>query len=141
MRRSDLRQARIDADFDIPRTTAQQRRFAAGRNYAGPLLRKAKAAWKALAKANAPERPLEGALGLEISLFYKSSVEKPQYKTTRPDWDNAAKIVQDALAAAGWFADDARVAVGHVLKVNWPWHDHVVIVANELGELDDEGNT
>jgi Holliday junction resolvase RusA-like endonuclease len=127
--------AEIDCDFDIPRTTAQQRRFGSQGNYAGPLLRRAQASWLALARKYAPKKPLEGAVSLNVSLYYHSArVRDAEYKTTRPDLDNTLKLIQDALVKAGWLKDDAAISAIVAEKTLIPGNEHVYIFVEEIAE-------
>lgn len=40
----------------------------------------------------------------------------PAWHTSKPDYDNIAKAITDALTKAGIWADDAQVAIGSVVK-------------------------
>ena len=67
------------------------------------------------------EPPREGPLGLYIVAKFlrpKSASKRkpPVYKSTKPDADNIAKIVKDALTGIVW-RDDAQVAYLAVRKV------------------------
>lgn len=88
------------------------------------------AAWKALvvraareALANSGGQRLAGAVRLEVEFRFKppaknaDRIGKPH--TQKPDADNLAKLVMDALTAARVFGDDALVAETVVRKV---WH-------------------
>lgn len=72
--------------------------------------------WRALvadaARANLPERPLEGPIGcrLVFHLPRPKSRRRSVWSQTRPDVDKLARGVLDALTAAGAIDDDARIA-------------------------------
>lgn len=126
---------RINQEFDIPRTTAQQRRFAAGANYPSPLLRRAQATWLALARKHAPEKPLKGPVALWVVLYYHSDkVDGTVFKTTRPDLDNTLKLIQDALAKAGWMKDDGAICAIHATKFFTSENESVYIEAKEISQ-------
>ena len=73
----------------------------------------------------APSTPLEGPLSVTIGLYYPyrkcdSAAAKDGatvWKVTRPDLDNLAKELLDALVSCGFFADDSLVADFHMYKV------------------------
>lgn len=87
--------------------------------------------WKELlmwqAKACRPKAPLRGALLLRL-LFHlprpkhhfnaRGGVKPgaPAYKSTKPDFDNLAKAVADALTQMGYWQDDGQIAVAQITK-------------------------
>ncbi len=67
--------------------------------------------WRAMQEA--PPRPLDGPLELEVLFLFERPKSLPKgqaLKWTKPDFDNLEKAVADALTRAGWWADDGRVA-------------------------------
>jgi Holliday junction resolvase RusA-like endonuclease len=59
-------------------------------------------------------------IALSITLFFtrpKSTPKWVAWKISKPDADNVAKAVMDAMTAAGWWNDDAIVAHLIVYKV------------------------
>lgn len=79
-------------------------------------------------------RPMEGPISLHVTAFFKvpdswSKVRKAQAlgrpHTQRPDCDNLAKQIGDALNRIAW-ADDSQVAVLMVCKV-WADRDETVV--------------
>lgn len=87
-------------------------------------------AWKSAIAAEAsqhkPAAPLSGPVRLRICFYIQrpkghytaGKIERglratsPHYHTGKPDADNLAKAVMDALTQCGWFwVDDAQVAV------------------------------
>lgn len=80
-------------------------------------------------QALAPEQPLDGPLRVDLYMYYlrpdkhygtgrnagKLKPSAPIWKTTRPDRDNADKIILDALNKIFW-TDDARVCAGEIIK-------------------------
>ena len=92
-------------------------------------------AWKsciaAAAAQHKPAAPISGPVRLRIAFhlprpkghYTSGKIERglrataPNYHTGKPDADNLAKAVMDALTQCGWFwADDAQVAVLTAIK-------------------------
>lgn len=66
-----------------------------------------------------PKTPSEAPIKLTVYLFF--SLKYPRklwgtYKTTRPDCDNYAKELIDAMTAVGFWKDDAQVVDLHIVK-------------------------
>lgn len=84
--------------------------------------------WKrAVAEAGrvlCPATPLEGPVRVTLTFLMKRPQRLMRKKdpagrvwhTAKPDFDNAAKAVADALTDAGWFRDDAILCDVRVLK-------------------------
>jgi len=72
----------------------------------------------------APETPLQGAIRLEIDIFYswrKSETKKNRATgrmpvTTKPDLDNWVKQFNDCLTRLAFWRDDAQVFDMHLTK-------------------------
>jgi len=82
--------------------------------------------------------PMTGGVGLTIAAFFgvpKSASKRQRERmlngeipcTKRPDWDNIAKIVSDALNGIAW-DDDAHIVRGTVSK-DWSKSGFLVIEA------------
>jgi len=72
-----------------------------------------------LAKQKRPDKPFHGPL--ELTLYFgfpliKADKGKDTAMTTKPDFDNMAKSVCDALTEAGFWYDDSQIVFGKVLK-------------------------
>ena len=66
---------------------------------------------------HAPEKPLEGALSIQIKFFKPKPKSKPKnviHWTTRPDLDNFIKII-DALNGVFWL-DDSQIVEMYATK-------------------------
>ena len=63
------------------------------------------------------DRDIE-ARDIELALDLRGKVREsaPRWHTSKPDYDNIAKAITDALTKAGIWADDAQVAIGSVVK-------------------------
>ena len=66
-----------------------------------------------------PKTPSQNPIALTVCLFF--SIKAPRrlwgtYKTTRPDCDNYAKELIDAMTAVGFWEDDAQVVDLHIVK-------------------------
>lgn len=116
---------RLDLDIDpteLP--TAQQKGVTRdGRVYTKPEIRRAKGRLLALladgTRFGRPRWPEEARLAgpwactIELVYAFKSTrrADRGRPKATRPDLDNLAKLILDALTASGLFwADDGQVA-------------------------------
>jgi Holliday junction resolvase RusA-like endonuclease len=80
--------------------------------------------WKAVfmaAKAHKPKPRFEDTpLEMDVVLFFSRPKSKPawaHWKTTKPDVDNVAKAVMDAMTSAGWWDDDAIIVKLNVQKI------------------------
>lgn len=79
--------------------------------------------WKACymtAKLNRPKQPIEGPISVKMRLGFPRPKSTPKWAVwhrRRPDADNVAKAVLDAMTAAGWWKDDGAVAELIILKI------------------------
>lgn len=100
--------------MQIPRTTHQQKRvnFQTGQFYEDSKLSSAREYLMLALKCIAPDKPLEAPIYLKVSwLFHcKDKRRWNKYKTTRPDLDNAQKLLQDCMTKLGFWADDGQIA-------------------------------
>lgn len=121
----------------IPSGTAQQRKIAMNngmiRSYPSKSLQRTRAIYD---KALAPITPehLTGAIKLTLVFYYATSDKKKrqlEYKVTRPDCDNLAKVFIDSLMHHGWFEDDSQICT---LSVSKRWSDRAMI----LMEIEEE---
>lgn len=125
----------INNNFKIPSATAQQRRHGAnGRTWRSPGLALAIATWRAALEPHAPHAPMWGAVALHITFYYHGRCSDPRRKTTRPDLDNLAKVVIDAMTAVGFWRDDSQVVSLSLAKYVVPWEEGVVIEVGECPE-------
>jgi len=89
--------------------------------------------WKL--KEHSPAEPLDGTLSVEITwAFERKGQSDFEWKNTRPDLDNLAKLLLDELVRAGIIADDSRV-VELTLRKLWAPKDAAgikIIVAKIL---------
>jgi Holliday junction resolvase RusA-like endonuclease len=103
----------------LPTATAQGQGY---RRYKSGKKKYAEAFFLAIMEQHKPARPLTGALKSCITLTYpltKQQIKKGLTlvpKDTRPDYDNAAKIINDAINKAGLWEDDCKVADGRIVK-------------------------
>lgn len=81
-----------------------------------------------------PDRKLSGAVRLSVTwLFPCGDMHRPgEYRITKPDTDNLQKLLKDCMTAAGFWMDDAQVAMEQVQK---RWNDipGIFIAAEEIG--------
>lgn len=90
---------------------------------------KDKQSLREVVQSKAPDKPLQGPLRVDLYLYYarlkghygtgknagKVKDSAPLWKITKPDRDNADKIVLDSLNKIFWI-DDAQVCDGRILK-------------------------
>lgn len=63
-------------------------------------------------KKKAPEKPWNCPIYLKTAWYFKRPKgKKGRLKTTKPDTDNLIKTLKDCMKKAGFFKDDALVAV------------------------------
>ena len=70
-----------------------------------------------------PARPLTGPVSLKLAFVWPYRKSEPKKnriglipKTTKPDWDNLAKTLQDVLTRLRFWEDDAQVYSASVDK-------------------------
>lgn len=96
----------------------------------------------ALLLPHQPEKPLEGALKLEIRWVYswrKSETKKNKAKgemwcITKSDCDNLCKMFNDCLTRLAFWGDDAQVSILHFEKL----YSDKPRIEVKITELDDE---
>lgn len=104
-----------------PRSTAQTRRHTrAGQTYRTPANRRAVATLRAAFEKFTPRIAFKGPVALEAAITFPSRSPRVLPRTCRPDADNLAKDLLDALQATGFFLDDSQVACLTVRKFNGP---------------------
>ncbi|WP_305177798.1 RusA family crossover junction endodeoxyribonuclease [Faecalibaculum rodentium] len=109
-----------------PRATGQMRkavRTARGvRFYDPPHVAAARKTLLEGVKVHAPEAPLEGPVKLSCTWAFEAQRKKDcgTWKVTRPDTDNMQKLLKDVMTLAGFWKDDAQVAMETCRKV---WTD------------------
>jgi Holliday junction resolvase RusA-like endonuclease len=82
--------------------------------------------------------PLDGPLQVEYRCYRPrpKSAGKSIWAATRPDWDNYAKAIGDALQGILW-VEDSRITDGRVLKLFTSEMPRIEIIVRKLsqGEL------
>ena len=111
-------------DGKIPAGTAQYKRInmKTGRFYDSPNIAKARRFYNfhfSLAKVRAGiKEPIHDPISLAIDFEYKAprkmDINAP--KQTRPDLDNAVKLIQDCLMSSGLIQDDSLIFAIHISK-------------------------
>jgi Holliday junction resolvase RusA-like endonuclease len=94
-----------------PKSTAQQRQFfGKGKTALKPAAKKASATWQAIVEQHKPEKPLQGALFVRIGVTWFKNTDKAYIpRTVKPDVDNLAKLILDAMTKSGYWQDDKQV--------------------------------
>lgn len=127
---------RIVLHGEVPKATHQSNlrvlrtkggRWFVGKTSKSPVLKWMKqiedAARKSLSR---PTKPLAGALAVLIEFTFQRPKSRQRkgieitYKVCKPDLDNAAKSVLDAIGEAGWWVDDSQIAVLILIKKEAP---------------------
>ena len=102
----------------LPTSTAQQRKFTRFGSYLPDAGKYAKAFWQAVMEGQKPEAPFKGPVRVKVVLHYPHTQKTVRQatadnlrvaKTSRPDLDNASKMILDAMTKAGYWADDSQV--------------------------------
>lgn len=86
-----------------------------------------------------PEKPLEGALSVEILWAYSWRTSEPKknkvngfkYCDTRPDADNICKLLFDTLTRLSFWKDDSQIADLNFKKI-WSDESKIIIKINNL---------
>lgn len=103
----------------LPTTTAQSQGY---RRYKSGKKLYAEAFFLAVMEKYAPAKPMTGPLISCITLTYPLLKEHIKQgltlvpKDTTPDYDNCAKIINDAITKAKIWEDDAKVFDGRIVK-------------------------
>ncbi len=105
-----------------PTSTAQQRQFfGKGKTALTPAAKKASATWQAIVEQHKPEKPLQGALFVRIGVTWFKKTDKAYIpRTVKPDVDNLAKLILDAMTKAGYWQDDKQVYNLNIAKFDGP---------------------
>lgn len=107
-----------------PTATAQQKglcvRDGRIRAYTKPRQKAIDRMYWVLLYNHRPRVPMEGAVAVAVRFYYPANETQKRLhkklgvdvlpKVTKPDVDNAAKSLVDAMTRAGFFRDDAQVA-------------------------------
>ena len=127
---------------DPPRVTAQEKgqNRATGAYYKPQKLRDAEDLYYLSALAHRPPRPIQGPVELRVVFAFRAgeSHRGGEYKTTKPDTDNMIKALKDMLTRAGYWKDDAQVAVETVIKL-WRTIPGIQITVTELPKMAEVG--
>lgn len=90
-----------------------------------------------LLKPYQPDTPITGPVHLAIRFVWPYRKSEPRKnrcnlipKTTKPDWDNMAKTLQDVMTKLGFWLDDAQVFSASVGKW-WGYEPGITIVIQE----------
>ena len=93
-----------------------------------------------LLKPYQPARPLTGPVSLKLAFVWPYRKSEPKKnriglipKTTKPDWDNLAKTLQDVLTRLRFWEDDAQVYSASVDKW-WGEEPQITITVQEGSE-------
>ena len=104
-----------------PTVTAQEKRVSVHNGkpvfYDSFEIKEAREVFLANLKHFAPKKPMSGAISLTtVWCFPKGKHAHGEWKTTKPDTDNAVKLLKDCMTACGFWHDDAQVASETIQK-------------------------
>ena len=105
-----------------PKSTAQQRQFfGKGKTALTPSAKKAAATWQAIVEQHRPSKPLAGPLTVMLGVsWFRKGITEVVPRTTKPDVDNLAKLILDAMTKAGYWYDDNQVCDLRITKYDGP---------------------
>lgn len=106
--------------MQIPSMTAQQKgiNFDARKVYTKKELLAIKQKYLAYLAPHRPEQPIKGPICLNVDFCYPAGKthQDGEWKKTKPDTDNAVKLLKDCMTQAGFWKDDSQVALETVAK-------------------------
>lgn len=116
-----------------PTSTAQQRQFfGKGKTALTPAAKKASATWQAIVEQHKPSIPFTGPISVTIVLSWtRKGQVMSEPKTTKPDVDNLAKLILDAMTKSRYWNDDNQVAELSISK-HWSEIPGVYVLAKEM---------
>lgn len=96
----------------IPTVTHQQKKinFKTKTVYEDESLKAARALFEAHLGKHAPDAPFVGPIRLVVKWLFKKNIQAVKYKATKPDLDNAQKLLMDCMTKVGFWKDDAQVS-------------------------------
>jgi len=105
-----------------PTSTAQQRQFyGKGKTALTPSAKQAAATWQAIVEMHKPIQPLSGPLTVKLGVSWsRKGITEVVPRTTKPDVDNLAKLILDAMTKAGYWHDDNQVCDLRITKYDGP---------------------
>ncbi len=89
----------------------------------------------------APEKPWKCPIHLTTAWhFRRPKSQRGVFKTTKPDTDNLVKTLKDCMKTAGYFVDDALVALDTIAKY-WVDDNAMHGIHIRMHDLTDENKT
>lgn len=126
------------APMKLPTITAQEQKIGITKNgkpykYDPPELKAARTLFRDHLAKFAPQTPLNGPVRLETIWCYPCTPAhpKPEWKTTKPDTDNLAKMLKDVMTRLGYWNDDAQVTLEIIQKI-WDTQSGLYVEVEEL---------
>ena len=119
-----------------PTATAQEKKvnFKTKKIYAAPEVVAAKEKYRAYLAKYVPSKPLDGPLVLSIIWGFPAGKHKSgEPCTSKPDLDNANKLLQDVMQELGFFKDDKNIVQLNLSKI-WTLNPAVMIEIKKVGE-------
>lgn len=105
---------RFEIDGEPPHVTAQQKGYNkdAAHFYEKKEVRDARTWYFLHFRKKRPPQPLDGPIRVSINFYFGTKVRRNwgTWKDTKPDLDNATKLLLDAMKDAEIIKDDARIS-------------------------------
>ena len=124
-------------------TDADGRAFV--RHFRRPEIVRIEARYLAALRPHAPPAPLPGPVGVTFGYYFPATQEAAaamrragvamRRKVTKPDVDNIGKNLLDCMTRAGFFEDDAAVALIHAEKFEVTGRPRISVRVRELAEF------
>jgi Holliday junction resolvase RusA-like endonuclease len=99
-------------------------------------------------RPHVPRVPLRGPVALAVGFYYtvtqtgRATMKRAgvalRRKTSKPDADNVSKALVDAMTKAGFWEDDAAVAMLHVEKYETAGRPRIAVRVRELAQFPGE---
>jgi Holliday junction resolvase RusA-like endonuclease len=121
-----------------PKGKKEARRKRNGQTYKDPETREYMDSIAQIVRSQYRGPPLDGPLQVEYRCYRPrpKSAGKCIWAATRPDWDNYAKAIGDALQGILW-VEDSRITDGRVLKLYADGDPRIEIAVNTLSDIED----
>ena len=128
-------------DIEPPTVTAQQKGVKIIRSggkmrplfYEKDEVKKAREQLRIALTPHKPKEPIEGAVELCVTWFFKTKNKKRDgtFRTTRPDTDNIQKLFKDVMTEVGFWKDDSQVCIEAVMK-RWALSPGISVTVMEV---------
>ena len=120
----------------IPTVTSQEKGIDFNRRkvYTKTELLEVEQKFKSLLAPHRPKEPIRGPVQLSVVWCFPATKTHPagSWKTSKPDTDNAIKLLKDCMTDLKFWIDDAQVACENLMKR----YDEISGIYIEISELE-----